>query len=397
LGHSTPSSIDGTHSHTLLEYCIKNGNGKVADPHGFIGTILQDHEGKFGVDAGRADRVKVAVDYINSRLAELGTAAKVIAEQRVCPSKLLGRTDMGGTVDVQIICGPLVELIDYKDGFIPVEVEGNKQLEQYAFGVMAEMLTKGEPVFTVRMTIIQPKVALKGIEPVSSVLVDASSLLGDKMVEIVAEAAATDDPNAPFVPGEKQCGFCPHRGACKAATEHALAASGIKFEKMDVAKDAADQQPTTMTDEQLSELITSAPLLRKLIEAAEEEALRRITSGHPVAGLKVVRGPGRRAWSLPDEDVAEKLKRMKVPKDHIFKTTVISPAQIDKLQWEDRAGNVCRLTERQEKTIARDMIAKTEGRLLVVPEADGRTGQQFIDPSSLFKAVPTDSIPSWMA
>ena len=60
---SGPGAIDGTHSHTLLEHCIK-GNG---DPLKMVGIKLKDHEGEFIVDRARADRVKVALDYIRSR------------------------------------------------------------------------------------------------------------------------------------------------------------------------------------------------------------------------------------------------------------------------------------------------------------------------------------------
>ncbi len=51
---SGPAAVDGTHSHTLLEHCIKND---LVNPSSMIGVTMKDHEGEFVVDAARAERV----------------------------------------------------------------------------------------------------------------------------------------------------------------------------------------------------------------------------------------------------------------------------------------------------------------------------------------------------
>jgi hypothetical protein len=129
---SGPAAADGTHSHTLLEHCIKNG---LSDPMDQVGETFTDHEGTFKVDADRAARVKTAIEYIRER--SMNGMFKVISEQRVDPEFLLGRKDLSGTVDCQIIGPDWIELIDYKDGMGVVSAEGNMQLEQYAYGVLA--------------------------------------------------------------------------------------------------------------------------------------------------------------------------------------------------------------------------------------------------------------------
>jgi hypothetical protein len=125
---SGPAAADGTHSHTLLEKCIL----RACNTDFFVGTTLTDHEGEFVVDADRAARVQTALDYIEKRKAEHFGFCKVITETRVDPEHLLGRSDLSGTVDVQILGGDTLELIDYKDGMGVVKAEGNLQLEQYA-------------------------------------------------------------------------------------------------------------------------------------------------------------------------------------------------------------------------------------------------------------------------
>jgi hypothetical protein len=118
---SGPAAIDGTHSHTLLEHCIDAG---LIDPTTQVGEVMADDDGEFKVDADRAARVKTAIEYIRER--SMGGMLKVISEERVDPKHLLGRDDLSGTVDCQIIGPDWIELIDYKDGMGVVEAEGSR-------------------------------------------------------------------------------------------------------------------------------------------------------------------------------------------------------------------------------------------------------------------------------
>jgi hypothetical protein len=400
-GPSSPAAIDGTHSHTLLEACLKQS--PPADPHKFIGLTLTDHEGTFGVDKDRADRVKVAVDYINSRLDE-SPPKRVISEKKVNPVALLRRSDMFGTVDVQLIDNDVLEVIDYKDGMNEVSADGNEQLEQYAVSIISEYVERGDifPFKYVRLTIIQPKLALVGKNPVSSAQHEVNSFLMRVLQALSAQAEATGDPNAPFVPGEKQCKYCPHNANCEAAFNHRMAASGIKFEAVKLPAAAADEPVgEQMSDERLREIIEAAPLLRQMIENAESEALRRIQSGHPVAGIKVVRGRGMRKWAKEPGEVEKQLKQMHMPKGTIWKTVLITPTQAEKATWTNRAGDEKQLSERQLKVLETNLITKTEGDLIVVPEADGRAAVSFGNIEQTFKPVqPTpeaaEQLPDWL-
>jgi len=208
---SGPAAIDGTHSHSLLEWCLKDPLGSIRHPREALGKTLTDHEGEFVVAADRVERVAVATEYVRERVQtalKAGLFPKVISETRVHPDSLVMRMDMSGTVDIQIVAGNVVEVIDYKDGIAPVDVEGNPQLEQYGVGVIAEMVDRDESLpEMVVMTIIQPKLALKGLKPISSASYTINELLAVKD-KLIAEAAATDAPDAPFNPGESQCKYC---------------------------------------------------------------------------------------------------------------------------------------------------------------------------------------------
>ena len=400
---SGPAAVDGTHSHTLLEACIK---ANLVDPLTTVGQSLFDHEGQFKVDKDRAERVKVAIDYIAARVAEERTPffiPKVLSETRVDPAHLLGRGDLSGTVDVQIECYDTLELIDYKDGMGVVSAEGNLQLEQYAYGVLAgyKLPVNGNyPFKDVRMTIIQPKLALRGMQPITSYTVPVSYLLAN-MGTIITQAVATDKPDAPLVPGESQCKFCRAKGSCSALASNVMKEVGIMFQPvvtqtLDVAQQSADKDPSTMDDAQIRQIMEAAPLMRQLLEGVEKEALRRLEAGQTIAGLKLVNGRGSRAWALPEEEMADKLVKMGIPKSAIYETKLVTPAKAEKLTWDKKDGTKVQLTDRQLKRMEQEYVVKMAGKLSVVPESDSRQAV-VMNAAPLFSAVETPAeLPAWL-
>jgi hypothetical protein len=395
---SGPAAADGTHSHTLLEYCIKNG---LSDPMDQVGETFTDHEGTFKVDADRAARVKTAIEYIRER--SMNGMFPVISEQRVDPEFLLGRKDLSGTVDCQIIGPDWIELIDYKDGMGVVSAEGNMQLEQYAYGVLAgyKLPVNGDyPYKTIRMTIIQPKLALRGMPAITSHEVSVRDLLAN-MGTIIAQAAATDKPDAPLVPGESQCKFCRAKGSCSALASNVMKEVGIMFqpvvtETLDVAQQSADKDPSSMDDAQIRQIMEAAPLMRQLLEGVEAEALRRLQAGQAIPGLKLVNGRGSRAWALPEAEMAEKLVKMGIPKTAIYETKLVTPAKAEKLTWEKRDGTKVTLTDRQLKRMDQEYVSKLAGKLTVAPESDSRPAV-ITNAAPLFSAVETPAeLPAWL-
>lgn len=399
---SGKGAIDGTHSHTLLEHCIKNKG----DPLKMVGVTMKDHEGEFVVDKPRAERVKVAVDYVNERSLGL---FKVGAERRVDPAHLVGRDDMSGTLDIDIERSELLEVIDYKDGMNAVKARDNPQLEIYALARLAELklpVNGDYPFKQVMMTVVQPRTAIKGSSAINSHTVTVQEMMG-KIGKFAAGAAATDDPNAPLVSGP-HCKYCKHK-SCSVRANDAMKEMGMTFPAIsnpvaELHDQAAKLDPATMPVEQLSQIILAAPLVRQMIEAAEEEALRRLKTGQQIPGLKVVSGRGSRSWALPEEEMAGKLTRMGIPKGAIYKTTLVSPAQVEKLTWEKTKAGAkvnTQLTDRQLATLEKEYITKLGGKLTVVPESDSRAAV-VLDAAPLFSAVPSEpaaveALPSWLS
>ena len=392
---SGPGAIDGTHSHSVLEWCIKGG---LIYP--VVGMTMTDHEGEFTIDEERAERIRFAIDYIKTRKIWVEIThgpAEVIAEERVEPAPLLGRNDLSGTVDVQIIAKNYFEVIDLKDGMNPVKAENNLQMQQYACGILAKLwATTSQFDTAVRLTIIQPKARLKGgagIETADYTVEDVKQWA----LQIIAEAKATDAPDAPLVPGEAQCKYCPHK-ACPARVQHALSESGISFE--DLSKTAAEKQPTVLTNDEIRSILEAAPLIRQMIEGAEEEAMRRFKTGNPIDGLKVIRGRGgNAAWKLDEAEMLGKLTRMGVPKSEALITKLISPTQVKKLHWVSKKRDGTETQEhrsdRQIGTLEKEFITKAEGALKIVPEAAEGTPVQ-VAVAHMFSPV-APAVPAWLA
>ena len=401
---SGPAAVDGTHSHTLLEKCIESSIPAAQT----IGATWRDHEGLFTVDKDRAARVQIALDYIKEREALFDGKSNVVSESKVDPAYLLGRTDLSGTVDVQIIGGTTIELIDYKDGMGIVSAKGNLQLEQYAYGVLAgyKLPVNGAyPFSTVRMTIIQPKLAMRGMNVISSHDVSVADLLAN-MGTIVKQAAATDQPDAPLVPGESQCKFCRAKGSCSALASNVMKEVGIMFQPvvsntLDIAQQSANKEPSTMDDAQIAQIMEAAPLMRQLLEGVEKEALRRLKAGQSIAGLKLVNGRGSRTWSLTEEEIAIRLIKMGVPKGNVYETKLVSPAKAEKLTWEKiKAGEKVKmqLSDRQLKTMNTEYVTKLAGALTVAHESDERPAV-IMNAAPLFSAVEApvvETLPAWL-
>jgi len=358
------AALDGTRSHAVLEHCLLED----IDPLSLVGEGLRYDDDFFVVDAERATRVAVACNYAKGR--------NYSSEKRVNPSRFVGRDDLTGTCDIVIVDGAELEIVDYKDGFTPVSAVDNAQMEIYALGELAEH--EDGRFETVKMTIIQPKV----FPQINSHTVTVAELLA-KVPDIKAQAAATDDTNAPLIPGESQCKWCKAKGNCPALVNHSL-----ELVNVSLLDPAAINDPSAMSDEQLAKVLEAAPLVRTLLASAEEEVLKRLQAGNNVPGFKLVNGRGSRQWALSDDEIAEKLKKMGVPKAAIYKTEMVSVAQAEKLAWE-KNGEKQSLSARQLATMKQEYVVTKAGKLTVAPESDPRQAVT-VDVSSLFQ------LPKWL-
>lgn len=390
---SGPAAIDGTHTHTLLEHCVKNSG----DPMKMVGITLSDHDGTFVVDPPRAERVQYALSEIQKIVSEMDGEVQVISESRVDAGVLINRSDLAGTADVILTGDNEIVVIDYKDGMTPVDVNENPQLKIYACGVLAKY---NKPSITkVQWVVIQPKLRIKNMHPVSSDETTPDRLLSWASTDLVKAVEETDKPNAPLVAGD-HCKWC-KASPCSAMKEESLKGLGIMTEHIDIANQAAEKDPAQLTNDEIRDIMESVPLIKSFIESVEKEAMNRLKAGQSISGLKVVHGRGQRSWNLEEEEMVGKLKSMGVPKDVIYPAKLITPAALEKAVWTKKVKGEevqKQLSERQIKTIHENYIAKKAGGLKVALEAE--PGEPVV-----FNAAPmfgdvqtqtTEELPSWL-
>lgn len=166
------------------------------------------------------------------------------------------------------------------------------------------------------------------------------------------------------------------------------------FQNVDLAQQSADQDPQSLSDEKIKEVLEAEPLITEFLKQVNKEAMRRFDTGHMIPGLKVVySGRGKSGW-VEDSALVEKvLKGFKIPKAQMFNTTMKTPTQIKKLTWENTKGEKFSLTERQKAKLDNELIIKGKGNKIIVNESDSREAIHT-DAAALFENVNT--LPDWL-
>jgi hypothetical protein len=253
---------------------------------------------------------------------------------------------------------------------------------------------------------------------------------------MVVEAAATEDPDAPLVAGEKQCRYCRADGCAERArsvfegigimttnqqlpmfpvlTAPALPSFMLPVNQAPVVQPSADvfqqtanKDAATMTDAELARIMEIEPLMKQLLVNVKEEAMRRFKMGGKIPGFKVVNGKGSRQWAFSDAEMESKLIGMGIPKGAVYETTLVSPAKAEKLTWEKKSkGETVRkqLSDRQLKTMDKEYVVHLGGKPTIVTEDDSReaitlsAAELFkpVEPQPVAQAPQVPELPSWM-
>lgn len=184
--------------------------------------------------------------------------------------------------------------------------------------------------------------------------------------KIRADADLTLDPDAPIVPGEKQCKFCAAAkfNTCEARVKNLVESVGGDFDELE--DDFVEDVPMNLYDkralspEARSQLLKHADQIKKMLEELHTEAYRDAESGRPVPGMKLVdgRNPPRK-WKQPK--MAETIVEHEFGEDKAFTKKLLSPTQVEEVVGK----RVYR--ERFER-----MVNKGQSKPQLVPESDKR-------------------------
>lgn len=267
------------------------------------------------------------VDVIAPYLAAVRTThaaigGRLLVEQAVSIETL--HTLLRGTADCVIIAPPILWICDLKTGqghVVPVRHDnGRPNLQLAAYGLAAwETLARGLDIDRVELCVVQPRIHAAP-QLTTLTLTEIFDLASD--LSELAEAATA--PDAPLVAGE-WCVFCRARGECPALRQRALMLAGLEF---DVVKDEpALPDPHRLTPGQLARVLTAGDTIDLWLQSIRAHAKQLADAGQGIPGFKLVNRRGRRFWV--DEARAAKALRA-LPFEELWKTTLNSPAQIEK-------------------------------------------------------------------
>lgn len=291
-GADSDASLDGTKAHELLNTALSWG--------------VMPHDD----DIEMIYRLMMAVEYVDKLKAEYGSKATFLYEQRL----EIPETGEFGTCDIIAITPSLIHLVEYKDGYVPVDVNKNAQNMCYLLGAIA---AHGErPNY--KLTIIQPKyVHRDGMIRHDTVTPDDVSWFRKE----VQYAMIHDHFSA-----GKHCRktYCPHRGNC--ATFLAWAPENIS--------DA--WYPTdfnAMNDLQLGEALDHADILQGYRDQLRGEAFRRMARmDRSIPGYALKKGRSTRDFSSEQarKQVMEAMQALGATADDLYEKVPVTVAGVER-------------------------------------------------------------------
>lgn len=275
----TPSkyAAEGTVAHEVHEKALVAEDDAAA----YIGTKMTVDGFNFTVTEPMADAVQDSLDYIRERIAEhesWGYTVEMRVEVRASLTYLNIPGLDGGTSDVVLLVWDgdtlvEVEVIDYKHGQgVAVEAEHNTQALHYALGSVVPYSEKVTDDTNIRITISQPR-AMHKDGPIRHWELTALDLDFWSGNELIPAAMATQKPDAPLVPSDDGCRFCPAAGQCPELYKKTQEIAIADFE------DDTFPDPKTMTAKQKKVVMDHADMLRAFIVAVENQVKLEMDHG----------------------------------------------------------------------------------------------------------------------
>lgn len=346
----SPYAAEGTLGHAIAEWVLTNDIELPSWPHVESVGALQ---AEVGVDEDELD-VRAATEELCWAVDRYVEYVRNIPgtryiEQRLSFSHLV--PDQGGTTDTVIHDGETLHVIDLKLGRVEVSAEENEQLGTY--GLSAKVFLEFEAqIKRIVLHIVQPRVG-----NYSTWEVDV-----EWMRDLAHRIQALHERDAmgfyEFVPGEKQCHYCPAKAICSARatwiTEVVRGNLG-PFDKW-ACTDARLLTPGELESFVLPHLAPLESYVKAVRGYATELAIEK---PGVFAEWKIVQGVGRRKYTKEEADVAKFLAERGVAEEDIWNKSVIGITDAE------------RKLGKRKKELA-EITAKSEGSPTLVPVKDER-------------------------
>jgi hypothetical protein len=334
-------------------------------------SIKKDALKEVCIDENEQFSVGVYLDYAKNRIIE--KPCMHFVELPLDLEPVYGVKTEKGHADL-VIYRPESEclfVIDFKNGYNPVDIIENKQVMIYAGAAVSDISLYGD-IKTITMVIVQPHVQKEPSEWTIS-----AEELEQKITQIRVEAQAawrcyeSDNPpsDEAYHPGATQCKYCVagNAGKCAVQQQHLQAVMQADFTDVSSLSSAQSKIPA-LTDERLGEMWPALGMIESLVSGVRSEIHKRILAGAKISGVKAVTGrQGNRKYT--DDTAAENLlKSFRIPSDEMYEKKIISPTKALKLL---EGGSERRLAKLNA------LITREEGKPVIVDESDKRQALVF--------------------
>lgn len=378
---SGQAAVSGTAMHTVSEDLLnRTMKGYPVGAEYYKGVyVLDEGKGPIKAVAGKPPKGAVLINdefvtmigrYTDYALGIIASAEYVKIEMRAKLTKLLhpnyvahGWADKDGdclpvetfgTADLVAVIprtdGSFMLFVgDLKTGRHRVEAKENKQLMLYALAIL-EKLKRLYNITLVRLAIFQPYCGGPSEWDITPEGLAIFQKFASKRAIDALDVYYGGKKNlkaSHFKPSADACQWCRFNEKCNARAKAAIQTGGTSATMDDLADDKPDSHE--MTPEQLRDAYEKLPELRQHIATIEKAMHAALLSGKAVPGYKLVTGnEGNRKWSDPAKAI-ETLEGARVKRDLMYKESLISPTDAEKVFKDEKP----RVWRRLEKLIER--------------------------------------------
>lgn len=323
---------------------------------------------KIPVDSGMIGYVQKYLDDLKDFAGEEGV---LFAEQRLDISPITGEEEAGGTSDAVVVRDRELQIHDLKYGMKAVDAYQNKQLLVYAAAAFEEYGALGYEFDQILLVIHQPRVG--NGEP-STHAMDLEEFTG--LVNGIKESAAIAlqvfdllelgaDVFYQAIPGNHcHTNYCKAKDTCPALYKQVVetsSAMGEFLKDLDAIGKSEDEKVDD--NKRLGEFALQVPMIENYCKSIMARVSAEILNGKQVLGFKAVLGrQGNREWS---EGFEEALATTKVKKELVYKQTVLSPTEMEKIHKEGK------LSASQWKKLS-EFIYRSPAKVTIAPVSDKR-------------------------
>lgn len=262
----------GTAAHELGEFCLKTG----CNSYDCIGMTFNKHV----VDAEMCDAVQLYVGHIRVICTKNNVNPKL--EERVVMTSV--GNDVFGTSDCIIIIGSLLMVLDYKHGFVTVEVKNNSQAIFYAVATL-DTLDLWDVITTIDTAIIQPRAdhVDGAIRTHQYNIVDMIHWQA-KFKKAVELARRTDN----YTLASDSCYYCPARATCRARMQRTIDIVG------------GDKPLLELNEDELVAIFRETSSINAHLKAVGERIVEIARAGKQIKEYKLVSAISRASCPEPE-------------------------------------------------------------------------------------------------